>query len=374
MNELQYFFYNLETYPDIIKVSFFSILLTVFSTICLFTYLYFYRKKDRKSDKLREKHQDFITQYILNLLEGPSTISPKKILKDFSKKMKINNPVRDLVIELLILKLNEYDQRNPENIKNLISALEINTRIEKKLDFSSGISKLKTIEQISSLKLEHIDSKILPFAYSKNKFIRNIARYTYVQLSQNNPYKFFDEKIETFNKWDEISLFKSLNANKDKNLPNFSTWISYSKNDLLIAFLIKMVAFFDQQEDKNAVIKQLGNRNPIIREAAILTLGYLNALECEPEIIELYNGQPMNCQVAIIKTISKFNSGKGLHFLEKAYYQAINTDIQKIIAHEIFNYGTEGKELFHKLKSQEEDFNQLILLHVENPLIHYKYA
>jgi hypothetical protein len=374
MNELYYFLYSIDSYPDIIKVSFTSIFITLFFTLLLLTFLIRLRYKSRKKIILRRKYESFIDNYIDKIINSERVFLENEIVTDFSNELQISNEIRDLAIEVLIYKLDTISTESIYKLHPFISALQIDNRIEKQLGFSFGNSKFKTIERIANLQLDSIESKVLPFAYSKNLLTRNIARNTYTQLSKNNPYKFFGDNTVNFNKWEEISLFKSLEANKNKSLPNFSVWINYSENELFVVFLIKMVAYFNQEESIESVIKQLKNRSSKIREAAILALGELAFLSSESDLISMYNSQTEPCQIAIIKTIAKFKTANGLIFLENIYHKSSNIAVQKIIAHEIFGYGKTGKKIFYALKEDTADFDQLILQHVENPLIHYKYA
>lgn len=91
--------------------------------------------------------------------------------------------------------------------------------------------------------------------------------------------------------------------------------------------------------------------------------------DVEARLISMYFTQPIDCQDAIVESISYINSGKALSFLKIAYDTANNSDSKKLIAEVIYLYGTEGRNLFAVLLATEEDFNLQILKHVQNPLI-----
>jgi hypothetical protein len=374
MNEIAYFFYSIGTYPDIIKVCISSILITVSSAIVLLFTLYRMRNRDKFEMSLREKHESYIVDYFDYITTSERPILGSQIVQDFSARFKINNKIKDLIVEILVDRFRDIPANHVHKLNVLIKAVQIDKRIEKRLDFSFGRSKYRLIEQISNLKLESVEAKIMPFAYSKNKNIKSIARAAYTELNKSNPYKFFGESTNDFNKWDELNLYKSLEASKDKGLPNFSVLINYSENEAFTVFLLKMVSHFKQVESIDAVIPQLQSRSQKIIEAAVLVLGELEHKKSETVLMNMFKNQGTEVQIAIIKSVAKYGSEKGLKFLEENYNKATDLSIKKVIAHEIFGYNKQGRELFYEIKKTKQNFEKLILEHIENPLIHFKYA
>ena len=66
------------------------------------------------------------------------------------------------------------------------------------------------------LNLNKFDSKVLHYAYSKNSRIRSEARNSYLALSSNDSYRFFDEFDGDLTKWDEIELMQYLQLQNTK--------------------------------------------------------------------------------------------------------------------------------------------------------------
>ena len=374
MELLEFYYHQIGTYPLIIKIALTFVLICILLVVSLFTFLWYFRYRKKREEKLIEKNEAFINEFLDDIVDENKSFSQEDIVNNFVKKIKKIDKLKDYILDRLVFKINNNVDYNVKNIKNFIKALNVDVLIEKKLDFSSTLTKTRAIQISAALNLNKIDSKILPYSYNKNKVIRHKARAAYLQLSRNNPYKFFNETTETFNKWNEISLLNSLKQNEKKGLPNFSMWISYSKNQSLIVFLIKMVGFFKQKDSVNILMEQLNNTNEEIREAAILALGELDYLESERKLKQIYYNQPDLCQIAIIKTLGKFQSLESLDFLKKSYIEATSFNTKKIIASEILNFGVQGKEIFQSLKRKQQEENDLILDHIENPLIYFKHA
>ena len=277
----------------------------------------------------------------------------------------------DIGIGILVDFKNEG--RDSEKFPLIISALGIIEHLERKFDSRSNSEKIDAFQEAFILDLNKFDSKILRYAYSKNKLIRSEARNSHLALSSNDPYRFFDEFDRKLSKWDEIELMQYLQLQKERgNLEGLGKWINYSKNDSLVIFLIKMVGFFKQKGIDEILIEKLEDDNSLVRAEAISTLGELNISETEQELIDRYYTEPENCQVAIVQTIRKFNTGKSLNFLQEIFDDSNNIDTKKIIADAILNYSYEGKIAFQNLKNTLKGFDLTILKHIETPLIKYK--
>jgi hypothetical protein len=262
----------------------------------------------------------------------------------------------------------EKHQLNYNNYMNIVNSLKIDEYLEKRLDFSNTRVRLRAFQSLSRLELTISDSKILPHTYAKNSSLRKESRASYVGVSNNDPFKFFDQEND-LNDWDQISLMQQFLLHHKDNLPNFSKWIKYSKDTAQIRFFIKMAAYFKQSSAINTVKELLVHEDHIVRKEAILGLGRMRVKEVEKRFIQMYFTQPLVCQNAIIEAISYINSGESLEFLTEAYHSVNNSDSKKLIAEVIYLYGDAGRAYFNELLKVEEEFNLLILKHVQNPLI-----
>ncbi|WP_146106885.1 HEAT repeat domain-containing protein [Polaribacter porphyrae] len=283
----------------------------------------------------------------------------------------VNRESLDIAVTVLVNFKNE--DRESEKYQLIINALGIVEHLENKFDSRSNSEKMDAFQEAFVLDLNKFDAKVLRYAYSRNQQIRSEARNSYLALSNNDPYRFFDEFDRSLSKWDEIELMQYLRLQKDRgNLEGLGKWINYSENDSLVVFLIKMVGYFKQRGIDEILMEKLEDGSELVRAAAISTLGELGIKETEQTLIDRYFTEPEICQVAIVKAIKKFNTGKSLNFLQEIFFESNNTDTKKIIAESILNYSYEGKIAFQNLKNSLSGFDLLILQHVETPLIKYK--
>jgi hypothetical protein len=366
------FIYTIKTFPLIIQL---TIVLTfgfIIATFALVIAIYTIRRKyNRLQERLKTNVPD-IKSLFEEVLFTDENFSEKEIYDKFENIVgEVNKESLDIGIDVLVEFKN--DNKKSERYPFLISALTIVEHLERKFDSRSNSEKMDAFQEAFILNLNKFDSKVLIYAYSKNKKIRSEARNSYLALSSNDPYRFFDEFDGSLSKWDEIELMQYLKLQNTRgNLAGLGKWINYSKNDSLVVFLIKMVGFFKQRGINEILLEKLNDNNVNVRAQAILTLGELQINHTEPRLIDQYYTEPEICQVAIVKTIRKFNTGKSLKFLQEIFYEANNTDTKKIIAEAILNYSYEGRIAFQNLKNSLKGFDLLILKHVETPLIKFK--
>jgi hypothetical protein len=344
----------------------------IIATLALVITIYTIRRRYNRLQKKLEKSLPEIISLFEDVLFTNKNYSEKEIYDKFEDIVKtVNRESLDIAIDALVEFKNQ--DRESEKYFLIISALGIAKHIETKFDSRSNSDKMDAFQEAFVLNLNKFDSKVLHYAYSKNKRIRSEARNSYLALSSNDPYRFFDELDNKLSKWDEIELMQYLRLQKERgNLEGLGKWINYSKNDSLVIFLIKMVGYFKQKGIDEILLEKLDDENALIRAEAILTLGELNIKETEQVLIDSYYTEPENCQVAIVKTIKKFNSGKSLKFLQEIFNESNNTDTKKIIAEAILNYSYEGKIAYENLKTTLKGFDLTILKHIETPLIKYK--
>ncbi len=366
------FIYKIKTFPLIIQITIVLTMAFIVATLALMITIYTIRRRHNRLQKTLKNSVPEIVKLFEDILFTEKNYSEQEIFTKFEDIVEeVNKESLDIGVGVLVDFKN--DNRDSEKYPLIISALGIVEHLESKFDSRSNSEKIDAFQEAFVLDLNKFDSKVLRYAYSKNKLIRSEARNSYLALSTNDPYRFFDEFDRDLSKWDQIELMQYLELQKERgNLEGLGKWINYSKNDSLVVFLIKMVGFFKQKGINEILIEKLEDDNELVRAEAITTLGELNISETEQELIDRYYTEPEICQVAIVKTIRKFNTGKSLKFLQEIFSDSNNTDTKKIIAEAILNYSYEGKIAFQNLKNTLKGFDLIILQHVETPLIKYK--
>ncbi len=368
------FYARVTSFPFIIQICIIFILGSIILFSLFFSSVSFIRYQYNRQKNKEERIIPIIDELILKyLFDESKTYEPETIRQDFVDRIgNLKTETLNFITNRLIACKNNFDIGVSPQFNNMVDALGIEPHISKKLSFSSSFEKMKGIQELSSLAITASESNIFPFTYSNNKFIRKEARTSYMRLSKNDPFKFFDESKEVLNSWDQINLMKHLMSIENKVIPNFSKWIAYSQNESIVQFCIKMCAYFKQKESIPVLVNFLRTQNHELRADAIKALGELQATDTEDMLIEMYTNQPDRCQVEIIRTIGEFQTGRSIDFLHHSFENAINVDTRKVAAEAIYNYGDIGKELFLALEQGNDPETSLVLEHIANPLIKFK--
>jgi hypothetical protein len=370
LDYLEHFWISLSSFPVIIQVAIFFIFFSSLATFTLIGSVVFVRKIKKRNQGIVQELRPRMFSFLRNILIAKDEYSEVEVYNLFVENFGHLNKKAYLSLIPTLEDVVKQEQFYVEsaNYQNIIKGLKIDSHLERRLDFSSTRMRLRAFQSLSRLELTISDSKILPHTYSKNESLRKESRASYVGISNNDPFKFF-EVDNNMNEWDQISLMQQFILHHKHNLPNFTKWIKYSNNPAQIKFFIKVVAYFNQTTSIDTLIELLDGEDHSIRKEAILALGKMHATAVEPRLVKMYFTQPLACQDAIIEAISFLNTGKSIGFLKTAYEMANNSDSKKLIAEVIYLYGKLGKKLFNELEATEADFNLLILNHVKNPLI-----
>lgn len=366
------FVYKIKTFPLIIQITIVLTMFFIVASIALVITIYTIRKKHNKTQRfLKEKVPEIKKLFEVVLFENEK-YDEIELFERFKNIVEdVNRESLNYAVDILVGFKNE--NRKSDQYNHVIKSLGIIEHLEAKFDSRSNSEKIDAFQEAFVLNLNKFDSKVLTHAYSRNSQIRTEARNSYLALSSNDPYRFFDEYDSSLTKWDEIELMQYLKLQSQRgNLEGLGKWINYSKNDSLVIFLIKMVGYFKQKGIDEILLEKLDDDNAKVRAEAILTLGELGIKDTEQTLIDRYYTEPEICQVAIVKTIKKFNTGKSLKFLQEIFNETNNIDTKKIIAEAILNYSYEGKIAFQNLKNSLKGFDLTILKHIETPLIKYK--
>lgn len=365
-------YYEIGTYAPIIQVVIASILFSILLTISLFIYLSIMRYKHQKKQNEKDQVRPKVSKLFQEILFGDRIYTENEIYDEYAKiSGKLNSQKIKLGIDIL-LEVKFKSEKKSDRYQSIVNALNFENYLEKKLNFSRGATKMKTLQKLQQLDLKSLDAKVLPYAYSKNKELRREARFSHLHLSDNDPYRFLDEITGELTYWDEINLLKLLKIHNEKNqLSNLGKWINYSDNVSLTIFLMKAAGLFEQEDTKEILYKKLPSENFKVRAQAYESLGKLHAIEYEDIFMERFFTEREECQLAIIKSVGIMNTGNAVNFLKKAYKDAKTVSLKKEIAKVSFTYKS-NYNLFEDLKSSQNGFDKTIFNHVETQLIKFK--
>jgi len=364
--------------PLFIEIALTFIIVAIAATITAYSVILYRRWKGYVYDKrlafISPKVEDLITEQVL-LNEKLEKVPVEEI--DFDpaaiNSLIYKKPwVRQVVIDIII----QYRKNFRGEVGELLRKLYIDMNLQKdsfdKMKTLRWDKKIKAVMELTQMDIPISDVTILPLTNSTNPSLRAAARNAYIQLSKNEPFKFFDIATEPLLPWDQLDMFKIITTTKDIAIPNFSRWVSYSTNKSIVSFCLKLIAHYDQQSAIPSVMELLNNKDHYFRADAINCLGKLSAEVAEERMVRIYNSQPLNCQIEILKALGRIASGKYLEFLKQEFLYSSNFDIRMNSARSIINHNTQHSRLMvEELMETTHEENQLIIKHCQNPLIKY---
>ena len=280
--------------------------------------------------------------------------------------------VRQILIDTLIAYRKNFRGEVGELLRKLYVDMELQKDSFAKMKTVRWERKIKAVMELTQMDISISDVTILPLTNSGNPSLRAAARNAYIQLSKNEPFKFFDVATEPLLPWDQLEMFKIITTTKDIAIPNFSRWVSYSGNKSVVSFCLKLIAHYDQQSAIPSVMELLNNKDHYFRADAINCLGKLSAEAAEERLVKIYTNQPLNCQLEILKALGSIASGRHFEFLKSEFLYSSNFDIRMQAARAIIRHNTQNSRLLvEELMEMTHEENQLIIKHCLNPLIKY---
>jgi hypothetical protein len=379
LSNLLFTAYEEFNYLDLfIQVALTFIFVAIFATLIAYGVILYRRWQGYVNDKrmafIRPVIEEMITEQVLineKLEQVP--VDEIEFSPDALGNAIYRKPwVRQVVIDILI----QYRKNFRGEVGELLRKLYIDMNLTKdsydKMKSMRWERKIKSVMELTQMDVQISDVTILPLTNSTNSSLRAAARNAYIQLSKNEPFKFFDIATEPILPWDQLELFKIITTTKDIAIPNFSRWVSYSTNKSVVSFCLKLIAHYDQQSAIPAVMELLNNKDHYFRADAINCLGKLSAEMAEEKMLRIYNTQPLNCQIEILKAIGRISSGKHLDFLKTEFLYSSNFDIRMNASRSIIGHNTPvSRALIEELKETSHEENRLIINHCLNPLIKY---
>ncbi len=369
-------FYGLELNIKIALIFIFiAVLIIIISYSSIMVRRYNSYVYNKRLNHLSPIIEDLITEQVLLNENLGKDIAVDDIEFDqhaISNKLFKKPAVRQILIDTLIRYRKNFRGEVGELLRKLYIDMNLIEDSFAKLRTFKWGTKIKALVELTQMDIPISDSMLLPLTNSRNPTLRAASRNAYIQLSKNEPFKFFDIATEPILPWDQMEMFKIITTTKDITIPNFSRWVSYSNNKSIVTFCLKLIAHYDQQSAVPAVIELLSTKDHYFRAHAINCLGKLSAEVAEERLVTIYTSQPVNCQIEILKALGRIASGKHLEFLKQEFLFSSNFDVQMNAARSLIRHNSQhSRMMLTEIMETTNEENQLIIKHCQNPLIKY---
>ena len=360
---IEYYFYwiyyKFIGYPLIIRICSIAVMFCIIAYLFLLFHIIYGIFKRRKEKRRYNKAFDKYYEEMKSISLDSNTLSEEEI----ADRLQYDTKKRPSVHE---------DDIHELNYQTIQTVFQITRFLERELQFGSKRAKIQALKLIQSINGYASEAVLVRFLYHREIELRNSARYTYMWLSQGDPFRFFDEDIGMkLRQWDMMELHAILEHRKKVgyNTPSFIKWVNTSAEENVKIFFINEIRLYNETDSAPILAKQINARSTEIRGEAIRTLGKLKYKEIEPKLIEMYHVQPEEVKRQIISAVADLKTDKALGFLYNAYDEADNWGTKRIILKALYEYSAMGRKTFDQLERKADSHTAILFAHTKHPLI-----
>ncbi|PKB15494.1 HEAT repeat domain-containing protein [Flavobacterium sp. 5] len=179
-------------------------------------------------------------------------------------------------------------------------------------------SHLYYIKCLGLFQLESLDYKkgkdyITPLLNHKNRNIKSRAFLSLISLRPNKLETLIDFSHE-ITIAEEINIMDILHQKKTKMPSNLNDWI-VSDNASIIKLGIKLMMFYNYNNENDNIVKLLKHKDRSVRQEAIMAINFLFIFEAETELIEQFKNEDTQNKLEIFNTLSKIGASESESFI-----------------------------------------------------------
>ncbi|MFD2598254.1 HEAT repeat domain-containing protein [Sphingobacterium corticis] len=359
MYYMSYLYSMYNGYPFVFRMTLVMVIflsaLVIFGIIRLLRIgyrIYRYEKRyERMETRYKEKFHYIITQ------EKTYSVAAVQQLLDFTAN-KSENWQREIITDVLIAvreQIKDDDSLNFTNYRHCLEVFGLAQFWEKRIKAGDSIKRKVALQKMASLDAGLNVGLLSKSIYHSDKHLRKAARSIYTDQEDYHPFRFMEENFdESFDQLDKVRLHASLvKRSKEGGLPNLLRWITTSKNNKYIAFIIREIGFFNQQECAPNLVRLLDvHENRKVRAQIVYTLGTLGYDAAVPTLMVRYVLESNRVRQAIIETLGIIKSDNSLQFLLESYENTEDNYFKITIVRAIKQYGEEGKQALNRLSAE----------------------
>ena len=264
---IEYYFYwiyyKFIGYPLIIRICSIAVMFCIIAYLFLLFHIIYGIFKRRKEKRRYNKAFDKYYEEMKSISLDSNTLSEEEIadrLQYDTKKRPKPNELRIITQLLTEIKSVHEDEINELNYQTIQTVFQITRFLERELQFGSKRAKIQALKLIQSINGYASEAVLVRFLYHREIELKNSARYTYMWLSQGDPFRFFDEDIGMkLRQWDMMELHAILEHRKKVgyNTPSFIKWVNTSAEENVKIFFINEIRLYNETDSAPILAKQI---------------------------------------------------------------------------------------------------------------------
>lgn len=230
----------------------------------------------------------------------------------------------------------------------------------------------RTLQMLLMLQITVNEGLLANYVNHTNREIRMMARLNYITCSRNIPYRYLLTELN-----EEQSLYRPMILNyvfgwmmfQERLMPNFLNLADRVTNEDSAAYLIKEVAYWGKDNEKEEVKNYFLDSRLKVRSAAIEVVAILGDTNAEDKLVESYFQQPEHIRQEVLRTLLALNSGKRTEFFKEAYELSSSRETHYVALLCLYKYGNSGRRLFEIMRNEADDETRMLIDQVDSMVL-----
>lgn len=318
--------------------------------IITLTYRTIRKKRQARTEILKDEIQDSITEYLFDEEAG----RPEKI-----EQIKTPHDKQVLIDEVMQLYANLSGEIS-NKLRELYIDLGLDNESVTKTQSNQWHIRAKGFRELAQMNIKTVNDEIEKCLNSDNDILRMEAQLAMIRLNYEDPFSFLDKLQKPFTSWEQLHVYEMITRHQI-NVPDFIEWLS-SPNHTIVIFCIRMIRAFKQSSAYKKLIPFLEHSNKDIREETVITLGELRVVETLPILKERFIAEEQETKVLILQAMSKMPEEENIEFLQEILEPSNALRLQAAEAlSRIESFGVKGIETI--LRRSDDDL-QAVAKHI----------
>ena len=380
-----YFIQLFADYPFVVQVSAFfttAMFMAIFVvSMALLLKAHFRKKKEQIWHHLNERFAEGIS-YCLSAESSPKMTRQEVIKKlgieeDLAQHKVLLKSTKEKRLFAKLLRDLRFTYTNVkgrhENLAHILEIFSIPSFLENEVSTAGMHYKVHAMNAIRVFKLPISLWVINKLINSKWITVRRLAMYSSVSNSSDSDMDYFESDFfdKTCCVYDEIELAYALQRRRSRGLrlPNLARWAYMQKNPATQCVFVRLMRRFNQDEncDQLRNLFQESKHKKLIEEIS-RTWGYLHYVDGEQLLVDTFLMQPDDTKVAILHAVTRMATGKQLDLMSDSFHNTVNPHVRFEALRCMYNYGEEGRALFHKTEAEATESEKKYFAFFHNPI------
>ncbi|MWB94723.1 hypothetical protein GON26_10135 [Flavobacterium sp. GA093] len=275
-------------------------------------------------NSIARKADSFLTEITLSKLDNVTLIQK---VSEFKEAIPIHKSwCKEMLIDDMIRLKNNLKGKTAKTLNRIYKLLDLDHYSAGLIRDFRNYKKCQGFYHFQSLDYKPGISLIKKYLFHPNKIIRSNANIAYIILSKGD-WQAVDTlpvKISILNTIKVMDIFHS------KKIPmpeNVVVWIA-SKNRTILKLAIMTMVFYNYRKNSAEIINLLHDEDISLKIDVIRAIRELFLEEAEAELLILFEREPLEIQLEILKTLKIIGSPKTIAFLRNRIINEPTKDLK----------------------------------------------